>query len=93
MKRKSYLRQKKREKRTRKILTLFIACVTAFVVVFISLRMYIQVAGAPPLTVPKASIFLDATGNQIGDHFANERRYWVELDKISPFLINAVVVV
>jgi len=91
MKRKSYQRKQKRAKRTRKTLTLFIAFTSAIVVAFIALRVYVQVAGAPPLTVPKASIFLDENENQIGDHFTNERRYWVSLDEMSPYLKKAVV--
>ena len=93
MKRKSYQRKQKRVKRTRKTLTLFIAFASAIVVAFIALRLYVQVAGAPPLTVAKASIFLDANENQIGDHFESERRYWVELDQMSPYLKEAVVAV
>lgn len=45
------------------------------------------------LTVPKASIFLDENENQIGDHFTNQRRYWVGLDEMSPYLKEAVVAV
>jgi len=93
MKRKSYQRKQKRSKRTRKALTLFVAFTSAIVVAFIALRVYVQVAGAPPLTVPKASIFLDENENHIGDHFTNERRYWVSLDEMSPYLKQAVVAV
>lgn len=93
MKRKSYQRKQKRAKRTRKTLTLFVAFASAVIVAFVALRIYVQVAGAPPLTVPKASIFLDANENQIGDHFTSERRYWVELDEMSPYLKEAVVAV
>lgn len=93
MKRKSYQRKQKRVKRTRKALTLFVAFVSAIVVAFVALRIYVQLAGAPPLTVPKASIFLDASGNHIGDQFTNERRYWVDLDEMSPYLKTAVVAV
>lgn len=60
---------------------------------FISLRLYAQIAGAPPLTVPKASVFLDSNGNAIGDHFVSERRYWTELDDISPYLVKATIAV
>ncbi len=93
MKRKSYQRKQKRVKRTRKAFTLFVAFASAIVVAFIALRVYVQVAGAPPLTVPKASIFLDENDNQIGDHFTNERRYWVDLDEMSPYLVKAAVAV
>lgn len=77
----------------RKVLALFIAGITALTVAFVALRVYVQVAGAPPITVPKASIFLDADGHQIGDHFTNERRYWVTLDEISPYLASATIAV
>lgn len=93
MKRKNYLRKKKRHQRMRKVVTLFIASIAALTVAFIALRIYVQIAGAPPLTVPKASIFLDEDGHQIGDHFTRERRYWVGLNDISPYLINATVAV
>jgi len=93
MKRKSYHRKQQRVKRTRKSLTLFVAFTSAIVVAFVALRIYVQVAGAPPLTVPKASIFLDENENQIGDHFTNQRRYWVGLDEMSPYLKEAVVAV
>lgn len=93
MKRKSYHRKQQRVKRTRKSLTLFVAFTSAIVVAFVALRIYVQVGGAPPLTVPKASIFLDENENQIGDHFTNQRRYWVGLDEMSPYLKEAVVAV
>ena len=90
---KSYHRKQQRVKRTRKGLTLFVAFTSAIIVAFVALRIYVQVAGAPPLTVPKASIFLDENENQIGDHFTNQRRYWVGLDEMSPYLKEAVVAV
>lgn len=93
MKRTTYLRQKKRTKTMRKVLILFIATVAALMTAFIALRMYVQVAGAPPISVPKASIFLDQDGHRIGDHFTNERRYWVTLDEISPYLTDATIAV
>lgn len=46
-----------------------------------------------PLTVPKTSVFLDSNGNKIGDYLTAERRYWVELDEISPYLIDATIAV
>ncbi|KOS66530.1 penicillin-binding protein [Lysinibacillus contaminans] len=93
MKRKSYQRKQKRVKRTRKALTLFVAFASAIIVAFVAIRIYVQLAGAPPLTVPKASIFLDESENHIGDHFTSERRYWVDLDEMSPYLKTAVVAV
>lgn len=59
----------------------------------LSLRIYAQIAGAPPLTIPKASVFLDSNGNKIGDYYTEERRYWVELEDISPYLLDATIAV
>ncbi|WP_249685966.1 transglycosylase domain-containing protein, partial [Bacillus velezensis] len=39
------------------------------------------------------SIFLDEKAYQIGDHFNNQRGYWVGLDEMSPYLKAAVVAV
>ncbi|HWL12996.1 MAG TPA: transglycosylase domain-containing protein [Ureibacillus sp.] len=70
-----------------------VAMVCAVIVGFIVLRIYAQIAGAPPLTMPKASVFLDSNGNRIGDYYSSERRYWVELDEISPYLVDATIAV
>jgi len=93
MKRSEFIRQNKRRNIKRLILLSTIVFVSAIVVSLISLRVYAQIAGAPPLTVPKASIFLDSEGNQIGDHYTDERRYWIELDKLSPYIIDATIAV
>ncbi|CAM5192510.1 peptidoglycan glycosyltransferase OS=Ureibacillus acetophenoni OX=614649 GN=SAMN05877842_10119 PE=4 SV=1 [Ureibacillus acetophenoni] len=58
-----------------------------------SLRIYAQIAGAPPLIIPKASVFLDSNGNKIGDYYTGERRYWIELEEMSPYLIDATIAV
>lgn len=78
---------------TRKLFLLLIGFVAFAGVVFLSLRIYAQVAGAPTLTVPKASIFLDHQQNQIGDYYTEERRYWTNLDEISPHLVDATIAV
>lgn len=75
------------------VLLVAIGTASAAIVAFLSLRIYAQIAGAPTLTVPKASIFLDSQDNQIGDHYTEERRYWVSLDDISPYLAEATIAV
>ena len=93
MKRQEYRRQQKFSKRKKLILLSTIAAVSFVVVSLISLRIYAQVAGAPPLTVPKATVFLDSNNQQIGDYFTEERRYWVDLEDISPYLLDATIAV
>ena len=91
MKRIDYIKKKKRKNQIRRVILLSVTAVTAAFTVFLCLRLYAQITGAPSLSVPKASVFLDKNGRQIGDKFSAERRYWVSLDDISPFLIDAVI--
>lgn len=93
MKRKHYIRQRKRKRFSKRLALLTITMVSAVIVGLISLRIYAQIAGAPTLTVPKATIFLDQHDHQIGDYFQSERRYWLELDKMSPYLTEATVAI
>lgn len=93
VKRENFRRQRKRKKWIKYTTFTAVAAVFAVAFGFIALRVYAQIAGAPPLTVPKASVFFDNNGNRIGDYFSAERRYWVELEEISPYLIDATVAV
>lgn len=91
MQRTVYVKKKKRRTFWRRSILLIITAVTAVLTLIGGLMLYAQITGAPSLNVPKASVFLDKDGKQIGDYFAAERRYWVELEEISPFLLDAVV--
>ncbi|MHA6258944.1 transglycosylase domain-containing protein [Sporosarcina sp. CAU 1771] len=91
MRRTVYVKQKKRQLAIRRFLLITLTVFTALFTLFFSLRLYAQITGAPSLNVPKASVFLDKDGKQIGDHFSAERRYWVSLNEMSPFLVDAVI--
>ncbi|HLG27866.1 MAG TPA: PBP1A family penicillin-binding protein, partial [Paenisporosarcina sp.] len=52
-----------------------------------------QVLGPPSLAVSKATVFLDRNSHSIGDRFAEQRRYWVELEDMSPFISDAILAV
>ena len=91
MNRAEYQRQRKKKLRLRKIVIWVIVCGSALASALLSLRIYAQITGAPSLTVPKATVFLDADGKQIGDKFSQQRRYWVDLDEISPFVTKALI--
>lgn len=93
MKRQHYIRKQKRKRRVKKLSLFAVAFLCAIAVSFASLRIYAQLAGAPTLTVPKASVFLDSQNHQIGDYYTSERRYWTELEDISPYLIDATIAV
>ncbi|PIC98188.1 transglycosylase domain-containing protein [Sporosarcina sp. P29] len=91
MKRTDYIKSTNRKKWKKIALSLSITSIAAIVTVLIALRIYAQVLGAPSLSVPKASLFLDHSGHQIGDHFSQHRRYWMKLSDMSPFLSDAFV--
>lgn len=85
--------KKRKSKRRYRVLFALGAFLIVIISALISLRIYAQIAGAPPLTVPKATVFLNADGEQIGDHYTSERRYWVSLEDISPDIVNATIAV
>lgn len=85
--------KKRKSKRRYRVLFAFLGLIIVIASALLSLRIYAQIAGAPPLTVPKATVFLNAEGEQIGDHYTSERRYWVKLDDISQDLIDATIAV
>lgn len=91
MQRTVYVKKKKRKQSFRRVILIAVTIFTAMLTFYGGLFVYAQMTGAPSLSVPKASVFLDQNGKNIGDHFAAERRYWVDLEDISPFLIDAVV--
>ncbi|BDH60565.1 penicillin-binding protein [Lysinibacillus sp. PLM2] len=93
MKRRSYFRKKRRHKWLKITVLSLVGFICAIAFGLLSLRIYAQIAGAPPLTIPKASVFLDSNGNKIGDYYTEERRYWVELEDISPYLLDATIAV
>ncbi|MBO1913733.1 transglycosylase domain-containing protein, partial [Microvirga sp. 3-52] len=86
-----YVKKKNRRLFWRRISLLTLTMLTALLTLYGSLRLYAQITGAPSLSVPKASVFLDNNDHQIGDKFTAERRYWVGLDEISPFVLDAVI--
>ncbi|MDV6379446.1 PBP1A family penicillin-binding protein [Sporosarcina sp. GW1-11] len=91
MKRTDYIKSTNRKRLKKLFFSLSIMLITAAVTVMIALRIYAQLLGAPSLSVPKASLFLDHSGHQIGDHFSQQRRYWMELSDMSPFLSDAFI--
>ncbi|WP_313893307.1 PBP1A family penicillin-binding protein [Psychrobacillus sp.] len=93
MRRVQYRKKAVRTKRMKRFFLLTIAASCALLGAFITLRVYAQIVGAPIIQVPISSVFLDNQGNVIGDRFEDQRRYWVSLDKISPFVVDAVIAV
>ncbi|GMB09469.1 transglycosylase domain-containing protein [Thermolongibacillus altinsuensis] len=47
--------------------------------------------GAPPLAVPQSTIFYAEDGTKIGENHHGGKRYWVPLEDISPYAIQATL--
>lgn len=91
MKRAQYKKKTTRNKRLKRVLLIGIAASCAFLSAIVTLRIYAQIVGAPIIQVPISSVYLDNQGNVIGDRFNEQRRYWISLDEMSPFIPQATI--
>lgn len=60
-------------------------------IVFLGILGYAKILGAPPLAVPQSTLFFANDGTLIGESNSGQKRYWVPLEEISPYLINATI--
>ncbi|EPD51206.1 1A family penicillin-binding protein [Paenisporosarcina sp. HGH0030] len=92
--RRADLQQKKRKhQKLRSVIWYSIVSISALCTILLALRIYAQILGPPSLAVPQATVFLDRNGHSIGDRFAEQRRYWVKLEEMSPFISDAILAV
>jgi 1A family penicillin-binding protein len=85
--------QKRKRQKIRFVIWYLLVSVSAICTVLLALRIYAQVLGPPSLAVSKATVFLDRNSHSIGDRFAEQRRYWVELEDMSLFISDAILAV
>ncbi|GGC86369.1 penicillin-binding protein 2D [Thalassobacillus devorans] len=53
--------------------------------------LYALISGPPPLTTEQNTIYYSQDGSVIEEDFGSKRRYWVDLDDISPYIIQATL--
>ncbi|WP_075618417.1 transglycosylase domain-containing protein [Paenisporosarcina indica] len=85
--------QKRKRQKLRSVVWWSVVSVSALCTVLLGLRIYAQILGPPSLAVANATVFLDQNGHSIGDRFAEQRRYWVKLEDMSPFISDAILAV
>ncbi|MFD1020046.1 transglycosylase domain-containing protein [Thalassobacillus hwangdonensis] len=56
-----------------------------------TLLVYCLIAGPPSLVTEQNTIYYSADGTVIEEDFGNKRRYWVDLDEISPDIVQATI--
>lgn len=55
--------------------------------------MIAKLSGPPPIEIPQSTIYYAEDGTVIGESHNGQKRYWVNLDEISPDLINATLAI
>ncbi len=72
---------------------LFLSCLATFLfaICLMGVLIYAKVLGPPPLMVPQSTLYYSDDGTIIGESHNGQKRYWVDLDGISPHLINATL--
>ncbi|MEJ9210545.1 PBP1A family penicillin-binding protein [Bacillus smithii] len=52
---------------------------------------YAKLLGPPPLSVPQSTLLYADDGTLIGESSHGEKRYWVKIEDVSPYLLDATV--
>ena len=72
---------------------LFLIGFFLILVLYACILLYARILGAPPLAVPQTSLFYSEDGTLFGETNAGQKRYWVPLEDISPYLVSAALAV
>lgn len=59
----------------------------------LSIVLYAKWQGPPSLTVPQSTIIYANDGSRIGELHNGQKRYWVELEDISPNVLHATIAI
>ncbi|MDZ5471766.1 transglycosylase domain-containing protein [Bacillus sp. 31A1R] len=77
----------------RALLIIGLFCLSIGLLLFIGILVYAKILGPPPLAVPQSTLYFSDDGTVIGESNNGEKRYWVELEEISPKLIEATIAI
>lgn len=71
----------------------FVSCIGTFLfaLCLMGVLVYAKVLGPPPLSVPQSTLYYSNDGTIIGESHNGQKRYWVNLDRISPHIMNATL--
>ncbi|WP_409303280.1 transglycosylase domain-containing protein [Peribacillus sp. SCS-155] len=65
--------------------------IAIILLLFACLFIYAKLAGPPPLAVPQSTLYYSSDGTLIGESNNGQKRYWAELEDISPNLVAATI--
>ena len=84
-------RFRKTMKYLRALFFLILIGFTIMALCFVGVLTYAKVLGPPPLVVPQSTLYYADDGTIIGESHNGQKRYWVNLDQISPHLVDATL--
>ncbi|MGM0875133.1 MAG: transglycosylase domain-containing protein [Bacillota bacterium] len=61
--------------------------------IILSIVMYAKWQGPPSLTVPQSTIIYANDGSKVGELHNGQKRYWVDLDDISEYVLQATIAI
>lgn len=64
---------------------------SVLLVLLMGILGYAKMLGAPPLAVPQSTLYFSDDGTLIGESNNGQKRYWVSLKDVSPYLIDATI--
>lgn len=84
-------RFKKAKKYIRALIFLSIIGFVIAALMGIGILLYAKTLGPPPLAVSQSTLFYAENGKVIGESHNGQKRYWIQLNDISPHLIAATI--
>ncbi|MFS0783901.1 transglycosylase domain-containing protein [Bacillus sp. 1P06AnD] len=83
--------RRKTAKLARVMTFILLLCGGSLLAIYLFLLIYAKILGPPPLAVPQSTIFYSDNGKVIGEYDNGQKRYWVNLDDISPTMVQAIL--
>lgn len=62
-----------------------------FSTVILSIVLYAKWLGPPSLSVPQSTLIYASDGSKIGELHNGQKRYWIDIDHISPHVLEATI--
>ena len=75
----------------RALIILSFIALLIMLLILIGIITYAKILGPPPLTVPQSTLIYADDSSIIGESHSGQKRYWVNLDEISPYLVDAAI--
>lgn len=84
---------KKRWRHFRLFLYLCIFVMGTLSVFICSFLIYIKILGPPSLAIPESTLYYADNGSIFAESNSGEKRYWIQLEDISPYAIHATIAI